>query len=300
MRSALYQAATAEERRQAHRALADAAGQLGDSDRQAWHSAAAAEGPDPKVVAALELVGSRAERRGAYESALAAYERAAGLATLIPQRTALTLAAARNAWACGQTTHARELLAASRGIAEDAVLLSDIARLQGRIEVNIGSADDAHRIFTEAAHAIHDVDGARALEMAVAAAIMATYGADGGVTLAPGDIDTEVSETDSARTTCLKQMLVAMNRAAEGDWTAAVAALDLALATARRSPTSTCSATWATPPCSWVTKTLSSGSTPGALASSRGRRRDGGGLCAAAAVLRPPRRRRLGRRTRQC
>ena len=231
VRSALYQAATGEQRRKAHGALAGTLAGLGDSDREAWHRAAAAEGPDPEVVAALEVVGSRAERRGAYASALTAYERAAALSTLTAQRAALTLAAARNAWACGQTAHARVLLGATRELAEDPVLLSDIARLQGRMEVNIGSANDAHRIFTEAAHAVRDIAPARALEMAVAAAIMGTYGADGGARLAPGDIDTAVTETDSARTVCLKHMLVAMTRAEEGDWAAAVAALDLALAT---------------------------------------------------------------------
>ncbi len=230
VRSALYQAATGEQRREAHLALAVALAGLGDSDREAWHRAAAAEGPDPEVVTALELVASRAERRGAYASALTAYERAAALTTLPPQRAALTLAAARNAWACGKTAQARALLVATRQYAEDPVLLSDIARLQGRMEVNIGSANDAHRIFTEAAHAVHDIAPARALEMAVAAAIMGTYGADGGAALSPGDIDTDVSDADSARTVCLKQMLVAMTRAAAGDWTSAVAALDVALA----------------------------------------------------------------------
>jgi DNA-binding CsgD family transcriptional regulator len=231
VRSALYQAASGQQRRQVHQALADALAGLGDSDREAWHRASAAQGPDPDVVAALELVGSRAERRGAYVSALAAYERAAALTTLSPQRAALTLAAARNAWASGQIARARALLAATRQFAEDPVLLSDVARLQARIEVNIGSANDAHRIFTEAAHAIHDIDPARALEMAVAAAIMGTYGADGGVALAPGDIDTHLTGADSARSVCLKQMLAAMDRAAEDDWAAAVAALDIALAT---------------------------------------------------------------------
>jgi hypothetical protein len=64
VRSALYQGATGEQRRTVHRALADALAGLGESDRETWHRAAAAEGPDPEVVAALELVGLRAERRG--------------------------------------------------------------------------------------------------------------------------------------------------------------------------------------------------------------------------------------------
>jgi DNA-binding CsgD family transcriptional regulator len=231
VRSAVYQAATGQQRRRVHQALAGASAVLGDSDREAWHRAAAAEGPDPDVAAALELVGSRAERRGAYASAWAAYARAAALTAATAPRAGLTAAAARNAWACGKTAEARTLLAAARQLTEDPVLLSDVARLQGRIEVNVGSAGDAHRIFTEAAHAVRDIDPSRALEMAVAAAIMATYGADGGATLAPGDIDTTVTETDSARTSCLKQMLVAMTRAAEADWATAAAALDAAMRT---------------------------------------------------------------------
>ena len=89
VRSALYQAASGEQRREAHRALARALAGLGDSDREAWHRAAGAEGPDPEVVAALELVGSRAERRGAYASALTAYERAAALPPTWPRSAPL-------------------------------------------------------------------------------------------------------------------------------------------------------------------------------------------------------------------
>ena len=103
----------------------------------------------------------------------------------------MTLAAARNAWACGQTGRARALLAAARQLTADPLLLSGIARLQGRIEVNLGSATDAHRIFVEAAHAVHEIDPSRALEMAVAAAIMRTYGADSGSSLGAGDIDVD-------------------------------------------------------------------------------------------------------------
>jgi DNA-binding CsgD family transcriptional regulator/tetratricopeptide (TPR) repeat protein len=230
VRSAVYPAPTAHQRRRIHRALAEALAALGDADRAAWHRAAAAEGPDADVAAALERVGSRAERRGAYVSALGAYERAAALTALTAQKAPLTLAAARNAWACGQTGRARALLAAARQLDPDPLLLSGIARLQGRIEVNLGSATDAHRIFVEAAHAVHEIDPSRALEMAVAAAIMRTYGADSGSTVQAGDIDVEVTDGDAPRTVCLKQMLAAMTLAARGDWADAVTALDVALA----------------------------------------------------------------------
>jgi len=230
VRSAVYQAATGEQRRRVHRALAGALAGHGDTDRAAWHRAAAAEGPDADVAAALEVVGSRAERRGAYASALGAYERAAALSTVTSQKAPLTLAAARNAWACGQTERARALLAAARRLNPDPLLLSGIARLRGRIEVNLGSATDAHRIFVEAAQAVHVIDPSRALEMAVAAAIMRTYGADSGSSLRAGDIDVEVTSGDTPRTACLKQMLVAMTLAARGDWAEAVTALAVAIA----------------------------------------------------------------------
>ncbi len=229
VRSALYQAATGKQRRTAHRALADALAGLGDSDRETWHRAAATEEPDPEVVAALERLASRAERRGGYAAAMTAYERAAALSSETPQRAALTFAAARTAWASGQAAASRMLLSTARAAATDPVLLSDIARLRGHIEVNIGSAIDAHQIFIDAARAVHDTEPLRALEIAVAAAIMRTYAVDSGAALPSGEIVVDPSAGDSPRTSCLKQMLVAMTLTTEEDWSGAVAALDSAL-----------------------------------------------------------------------
>jgi hypothetical protein len=69
VRSAVYQAASGVERRRVHGALASALDALEDSDRATWHRAAAADGPDEGLVAALDQVGSRAERRGGYRAA---------------------------------------------------------------------------------------------------------------------------------------------------------------------------------------------------------------------------------------
>ncbi len=68
--------------------------------------------------------GSRASSRPvpsvaeAYAAAMTAYERAAALSTEPPQRAALTFAAARTAWACGQAAAARALLATARAAAD--------------------------------------------------------------------------------------------------------------------------------------------------------------------------------------
>jgi DNA-binding CsgD family transcriptional regulator len=231
VRSAIYQAANDEDRRRAHRALARALAGVGDPDRETWHRAAAAEGPDPDVVAALELVGSRALRRGGYVAALAAFERAAGLCADPAQRAGLIFAAARSAWACGQADPARRLLSAARETGTDPLLMCDVARLRGHIEVNVGSATEAHRVFVDAAHRVHEVDPVRALEAATLAAVMRTFGADSGTKLPSGEVVAAPAPDDEPRTRCLKQMLTAMTLTAEGRWAQAVALLDEALLT---------------------------------------------------------------------
>jgi DNA-binding CsgD family transcriptional regulator/tetratricopeptide (TPR) repeat protein len=228
VRSAIYQAATSAARRRTHLALADAFAAVGDADREVWQRSAAAEGPDDDVAAGLELIGSRAQRRGAHVSALASFERAAALCADPVRRAALTFAAARSAWACGQVGPARAFLATAEESATEPALLADIARLRGHIEVNLGSATLAHRIFVDTANAVRGDDPQRALEVGVLAATLRTYGADSGSRLPAADL-VSAAAGDSARTRCLKQMLVAMTLTAEGNWFGAVEALNLAL-----------------------------------------------------------------------
>jgi DNA-binding CsgD family transcriptional regulator len=113
IRSAAYYAAPAPQRRRVHEALAAATDPDADPDRQAWHLAEAATGPDEEVAAALERSAGRAQARGGLAAAAAFLERSV-LLTADPERKAgRMLAAAQASMQAGAFGRALELLAAA-------------------------------------------------------------------------------------------------------------------------------------------------------------------------------------------
>jgi DNA-binding CsgD family transcriptional regulator len=231
VRSAIYQAATAYERRAAHGALAHAlgGGAGATSDRRTWHQAAAADGPDEAVAEELAASGARAESRGGHESASSAYERAAQLSTRDDRRAHRLFGAARNAYAAGRTERAESLLTLARSVADERPLRAAIDRLRGRIEVAAGSAVDAHRIFITAARDVASQSPVQALEMAAYAGVLRSHGIDSGAALAPGTLSTRVESDDPPRVQCLKLLLETTDREADHDWDGAITALRTAL-----------------------------------------------------------------------
>jgi hypothetical protein len=121
VRSAVYGSAEPNERREAHRALADATDPRTDPDRRAWHRAQAASMPDEGVAGDLERSATRAQARGGFAAAAAFLERAALLTPAPARRAQRSLVAAQAKFRAGALDDALGLLSST-----DVAVLDDL------------------------------------------------------------------------------------------------------------------------------------------------------------------------------
>ena len=175
VRSAVYQGAATHVRQQAHRALAQVMTGGQDADRRAWHLAAAVDEPNDDVVAALDDAARRAEARGGFEAASAAFERAAELTADEHLGSTRLLAAATNAWLAAQLPRALRLANTARAGVTDHVLRAQLDRLRGRIEFAAGSVPVGVGIWSRAARDVLSTDPQLAREIAMIATAGSTF-----------------------------------------------------------------------------------------------------------------------------
>jgi DNA-binding CsgD family transcriptional regulator len=158
VRSAIYRAASPQERREAHRALAEATDSHVDPDRRAWHRAQATPGPDEDVAAELERSAGRAQRRGGLAAAAAFLERSATL-TLDPLRRAdRALAAATVATQAGTFDAALRLLAMAESGPLEELQCARADLLRGQIAFGSWRGSDAPALLLKAAKRLEPLD----------------------------------------------------------------------------------------------------------------------------------------------
>ena len=175
VRSAVYRAAPAPERRAAHQALADATDPRADPDRRAWHRAQATLGPDEDVASELEHSAGRAEARGGLAAAAAFLERSAAL-TLDPVRRAeRALAAAQATYQAGAFDATLGLLATAEAGPPDQLRRARADLLRGQIAFSSSRGSDAPPLLLKAARQFEPLDPRLARETYLDALAAATF-----------------------------------------------------------------------------------------------------------------------------
>ncbi|MFL5962162.1 MAG: AAA family ATPase [Gaiellaceae bacterium] len=178
VRSAAYRSASPAERRDAHRALAEATDPELDPERHAWHRAQAAPGPDEEVAAELERSAGRAQARGGLAAAAAFLERSAMLTPEPALRAQRLLAAARTKRDAGGLDAALGLLVAVEAGPLDALRAAEVERMRGQIALEQQRGGDATRLLLSAARRLEPLDADLARETHLEALVAAMWAAD--------------------------------------------------------------------------------------------------------------------------
>ena len=158
VRSAAYWAGSAQDRCEAHRALASATDPEVDPGRRLWHLAAAATEPDEDLAAELERVAAQDQARGGLPAAAAFLERSLALTAEPANRADRALAAARAHLHAGAFDPALALLAQAEAAAVDDLQRAQVDMLRARISHASSSARDAPVSLAETARRLERLD----------------------------------------------------------------------------------------------------------------------------------------------
>jgi len=162
VRSAIYHAATPQERRDAHRALAAATDPSLDPDRRAWHLAQAASHPDDDVAAELERSAGRAQARGGLAAAGAFLARSAELTVEPAPRASRALVAAEAKRRAGALDDALALAAVAERGPLDESQRAQLDVLRARVSFGSDRGSDAPILLLRAAQRLQGIDAGQA------------------------------------------------------------------------------------------------------------------------------------------
>jgi DNA-binding CsgD family transcriptional regulator len=176
LRSAIYRAASPEERRSAHQALAAVTDPEIDPDRRAWHRAQAALAPDEEVASELERSADRGRERGGLAAAAAFLERSAELTPDPAHRLQRELTATQANHEAGAPEAALKLLTAAEVGPLDELQRARLERLRAQLAFALRRGSDAPPLLLAAAKRLEPLNAELARETyleALAAAIFA-------------------------------------------------------------------------------------------------------------------------------
>ena len=176
VRSAAYRAASVPDRRDVHRALAEATDPQLDPDRRAWHRAHAAARFDETVAGELERSAGRARNRGGIAAAAAFLERAAELTPDPARRGRRALAAAQAKFESGAPEAALELVAVAEMCPLDELQSAQLALLRAQFAFVLTRGTDAPPLLVDAAKRLEALDPALARQTYLEALGSVMYG----------------------------------------------------------------------------------------------------------------------------
>ncbi|MCU1489348.1 MAG: Transcriptional regulator, LuxR family, partial [Acidimicrobiaceae bacterium] len=155
---AVYDAASAANRRLVHQAFVEAIDPDLDHARLAWHRAAALLTPDETVAAELESLAGEAKGRGDYPGAAALLEQAAGITPELSLAYGRTLGAVQALVAAGNPSQALNLLDRAHPRPADKVQREQAELLRGSIALTLGQGTDRATMLVRTADGLELLD----------------------------------------------------------------------------------------------------------------------------------------------